>query len=102
MKANKFLLDEIKCDKENIQTMVNLLKDCETKGEFRLIQGAIKDTIKATRNSKLLLDEKLWVECIHNTPRLFEVEPSPLDHQEHFKTMDSFFGKIEEEGDEET
>ena len=93
---NKFLLDQIQYDKENIQEMINMLPSCKTKGEYRKITTTIKDTLKSIKDSKGLIDNYLWENPIKNEPKLFEVEPTPINHQEHFETMDSFFGKLED------
>jgi hypothetical protein len=75
--------------------MFNMLRDCKTKGEYRRITSVIKDTIKSIRDSKALVDIHLWEDPIKNQPKLFEVEPTPISHQEYFQSMDSFFGEIE-------
>jgi hypothetical protein len=93
---NKFLLNQIQCDKENIQTMINMLPLCKTKGEYKTITSVINTTLKSIKDSKYLIDNYLWENPIKNTPKLFEVEPTPLDHSEQFKTMNSFFGKLED------
>ena len=93
--SREFLLKEIECNEHNIQQMVNALKYAESKGEYRTICAIIKDTVKTTRNSKYLMDEYFYDNPIKNTPRLFEVQASPIDHQEHFQSMDSFFGGLD-------
>jgi hypothetical protein len=92
----KFLLKQIQYDKENIQVMINLLPSCKTKGEYRTITTVIKDNLKSIKDSKGLIDNYLWEDPIRNEPKLFEVEPSPINIQEHFETMHSFFGKLED------
>jgi hypothetical protein len=91
----EFLLKQIEYDKHNIQQMINMLPYCETKGSYRSIAAIIKETMKSIRDSKCLLDSIIWDEKIKNRPQLFEIEPSPVDIEEHYANMHSFFGELE-------
>ena len=95
MTKEEFLLKQIECDNHNIQEMINLLPCCETKGNYRKISAVIKETVKDVRNSKCLIDESLFQSPIKNIPQLFEVEPSPVNLEEHYSEMSSFFGELE-------
>jgi uncharacterized protein (UPF0276 family) len=95
MTKEEFLLKQIECDKHNIQQMIDLLPCCETKSSYRNIASTIKETMKDIRNSKLLIDENLFKSPIKNQPKLFEVKPSPVDLEEHYAKMHSFFGDLE-------
>ena len=95
MTKEEFLVKQIECDKYNIQQMLNLLPCCETKGEYRKIASTIRSIIRDIRNSKLLIDENLFQSPVKNKPQLFEVEPSPVDLEEHYAEMHSFFGDLE-------
>ena len=96
MTDTKFLLKEIEYDKHNIQQMVNLLKEADSKGHYRSISATIKETVKSIKNSKMLIDEEMWEDPVKNTPRLFEVTPTSIDHKKYFRNISSFFGKIED------
>jgi hypothetical protein len=95
MTKEEFLLKQIEYDKHNIQQMIDLLPYCETKSEYRKIVSTIRITMRDIRNSKLLIDENLFQSPVKNKPQLFEVEPSPVDLEEHYAEMHSFFGDLE-------
>ena len=91
----QFIAKEIECDKENIQTLIDMLGNRTlTKGNRRSIEALIKRNVKNIHNQKCLIDEKMFeTQAKLNIP-LFEVEPSPLKAIEIYKEIDSFFGKI--------
>jgi hypothetical protein len=76
--------------------MINLLPLAESKGEYRTISSIIKDTLKDIRYQKLLIEDEMWENPVKNKPKLFEIDPTPIDHQEHFESMNSFFGELED------
>ncbi len=93
-----FILEQIKFDKMNIQTMMDRLPHSESKGEYRGIAAAMKILQKEIHNNKVLLEHKVWAADRMVKLPLFEVEPSPLEYLDEFEEMDSFFGDL---GDDE-
>ena len=89
----EFLLDEIQCDKENIQQMVNLLPLSDTKGEYRKISAIIKDTVKGIHCTKCIIDDNLFPNTEIKCSQLFECQPSEIEH--NFEDMDSYFGNLD-------
>lgn len=86
------ILDQIKCDKENIQMLVDMLKTSESKGEYRSIKAQIKVLVREIKQQKSMLMDKVYDSHYkHNLP-LFEVElpEQVIDYSE----MSSFFGEI--------
>jgi len=98
MVDEKHLLDTIKTDQHNLQQMLNLLNDCDSKGRWRSISASIKTLVKEIHNTKVLLDDKVWDSKKKISFPLFECEPTPLDGLEaferEFEGMNSFFGEL--------
>ena len=89
---NKIILEQIECDKHNIQELLNMLKLSQTQNEYNKISSLIKTLVKDISKQKSELINNIY-ETTHKTKLpLFEVELPELDINYHELT--SFFGKI--------
>jgi len=95
VKDTEMLSKEMLCDKHNIQEMINMLKNAESKGEYRSIAACIKKFVKYVDEEKDQLTDKVWREKERNDPKLFEVEPTEIDHKEHLLSINSYFGVLD-------
>jgi len=88
--------NQIECDLHNIQEMVNLMPNAESKGEYRSIGASIKILVKEIHNQKCLIEDKMFDSKDKVEIPLFEAEPSPVTILEEYQDMSSFFGKLDE------
>ena len=89
------LLNQIDCDKHNIQVLIDKLPEAESKGEYRSIGAAVKVLVKEIHNARVLIENKVWYAEETVVLPLFECEPSPISIKEHYSELDSFFGELD-------
>lgn len=92
---NKILLEEIRYNKENIQVMIDMLPNVESKGEYRRIAATIKKFMSYIRDEKCQISDNTWCEKERNDPKLFDIEPSEIDHKKNMLEISSYFGALD-------
>ena len=94
MLNSKIIIDQIKCDIHNIQELVNLLPNSESKGEYRSLGANIKILVKEVKQQKALLTAKIYHKQPKNYLPLFEIELPELELCD-LEDINSFFGIID-------
>ena len=94
----EMILRQIECDKHNIQELINMLPNADSKGKYRSIVANIKILVKEIKYQKLLLSDKLYEKPKKLNIPLFEVNHSEIDFNDfhNMSNLSSFFGNLDD------